>query len=275
MKNLLRFILEFHFFILFIIIETFSLYLVFQYNSYQRASFLNSSYAVSGYIYNYYNSFTEYLSLKTANKDLAKENALLHTNLKKSFKSNRILFQKINDSLYQQHYIYISAKVINNSINKQYNYLTLNKGRRHGIKPEMAVVSPNGIVGIVKDVSNNFSSVISVLNGNLKISTKIKKNNYYGSLVWEGKNFNQVVLNEIPFHIKINIGDTVITSGYSAIFPEGILIGRISDFHIKKGDDFYNISVKLSTNFKNLSYVYVINNLLKQEQINLEKINIK
>ena len=134
----------------------------------------------------------------------------------------------------------------------------------------MAVISTNGIVGIVKNVSNNFSTVISILNTSLRVSAKIKKNDYFGSLSWNGINYTKAQLDEIPFHVKISVGDTIITSGYSAIFPEGNLIGTISDFDVKQGGNFYSIPVNLSTDFKNLSYVYIISDFLKKEQINLE-----
>ena len=139
------------------------------------------------------------------------------------------------------------------------------------VEKEMGVVSPHGIVGIVKNVSKNYCSVISILNSSLKISAKIKKNQYFGSLSWSGIHYNQAILSEIPSHVKLDIGDTIITSGYSTIFPEGEIIGVITEFEQKKGGDFYEITVQLSTNFKNLSYVHIIGNLLKEEQLQLEK----
>ena len=256
---------------LFIIIESFSLYLVIQNNSYQKASFINSANNISGNIYKMFNNFTEYLSLTKTNKQLALENAILHQNLIKSYKSNKINFIKVKDSVYQQQYIYILAKVINNSVNKQDNHLTLNKGQNHGVLPDMAVISPEGVVGVVKSVSDNFSSIISVLNENLRISTKIKKTRYFGPLKWDGHNYRKSKLKEIPYHVNINKGDTLITSGYSSIFPEGVQVGTISDFILEDGSNYYDITVSLSTDFKNLSYVYVIKNLLRNEQLTIEK----
>ena len=211
------------------------------------------------------------MNLKNINYELANQNEITLNKLKSSYKSNQIKISEILDSTYQQQYVFIVAKIINNSVNKQNNYITLNKGEKHGIMPEMAVIGPKGIVGIVKNVSSNFSSVISVLNSNLWISGEIKINNYYGSIHWNGNNYTQVILNDIPNHVKINVGDTIITSSYSAIFPEGEIIGYVSDFEEKKGTNFHKITVNLATDFKNLSYVYVIGNLLKKEQINLEK----
>lgn len=271
MRNLFRFIIKFHFFILFIIIESFSLFLLIQNNKYQKASFLNSSNYITGYIYSTFHFFAEYLSLKTANYDLAQENVHLRDILKQSIKTDKNYFPEVGDSVENQQYRYIHAKVINNSVNMQNNYITLNKGRRQGIKPEMGVISPNGLVGIVKNVSENFSSVISVLNKNLSISTMIKKNGYYGSLEWDGRDNKIVCLKEIPYHVDISTGDTVVTSGYSAIFPGRLLIGIISDFELKEGSNFYDISVKLSNDFRNLSHVYIIEILLKEERLELER----
>lgn len=267
MRAILKLILKYHFFILFIILESFSFFLIIQNNYYQRAGFLNSSNIVSGYIYAGVHSFTEYLSLKQANKELAIENVAIRNRLSRCIQ--RKPAKTTSKQLYQP-YVYIPARVINNSVNRQNNYLTLNKGSKYNIKPGMAVISANGIVGIVKNVSNNFSTVISVLNTNLRVSGKIKKNNYFGSLSWDSINYTKAQLDGIPFHVKISVGDTIITSGYSSIFPEGILIGTISEFDVKQGGNFYSIPVNLSTNFKNLSYVYIISNFLKKEQINLE-----
>jgi len=271
MRNLFRFIIKFHFFILFIIIESFSLFLFIQNNTYQKASFINSSNQITGYIYSAYHSMAEYLLLKTANNDLARENAYLRNVIKRSIKTDKEYWNVVRDSVKNRHYHYTPAKVINNSVNRQNNYITLNKGANQGIEPEMGVVSPNGVVGIVRNVSGNFSSVISLLNNSLSISAKIKKNGYYGSLVWDGRDNTIVSLKEIPYHVRISAGDTVVTSGYSAIFPEGLPIGVINDYELKKGANFYYISVRLLNDFRHLSYVYVIENLFKEERKELER----
>jgi rod shape-determining protein MreC len=189
---------------------------------------------------------------------------------KSSYKSGGVKTIKLNDTIYHQQYEYMPVKVINNSINRQNNYLTISKGSIQGLQPEMAVISSYGIVGVIKKTSGNFSSVISVLNINFKVSAKIKKNGYFGSLSWDGKDYTIANLNEIPLHVDILRGDTVITSGYSAIFPEGVLIGTILSFDKKSGNNFYDIKVKLSTDYKNLSVVYAIKNLFKNEQLKLE-----
>jgi rod shape-determining protein MreC len=176
----------------------------------------------------------------------------------------------VTDTIRKQQYTFLTARVVNNSINRRNNYLTLNKGSLQGVQAEMGVICPDGIVGIVKDVSEHFSSVISVLHKDSRISTKIKKNGYIGSLMWEGYNAGYAILKDIPKHVKLAVGDTLVTSQFSAIFPEGIMVGVIDKFDSKPGD-FYLIDVKLSTDFDNLSYVYLVTNVLKEEQKKLEE----
>ncbi|UCG28597.1 MAG: rod shape-determining protein MreC [Bacteroidales bacterium] len=270
MRNLIRFILSYHFFILFLILETLSLTLAFQHNNYQKAKFVNLSQGVTGFFYSKTAILNDYLSLRKTNQQLAAENTKLNNILQRAYRSDEIFFYGEYDTAYQQHYFYTSARIINNSVNKQNNYLTLNKGIEAGIKLEMAVVSPEGIVGVVNGVSKRFSTVISLLNTDLRISAKIQKNNYFGSLSWDGKDYREAILYEIPHHVLISKGDTIITSGFSTIYPEGVLIGIIKDFEVI-GGNFYEIIVQLSTDFKNLTYVNVVSNLRKEEQIELEE----
>jgi rod shape-determining protein MreC len=211
------------------------------------------------------------LSLKTANKILAEENAQLLNRQKSSFiKTDNKLFV-VNDTLYQQEYTYVTAKVISNSVNRINNYLTLNKGSRLGIKKNMGVISSQGIVGIVKDVSENFCTVYSVLHSKSKISAKLKKGNNVGTILWNGNDYRIVTMKDVPTHVKIRIGDTVISSGYSLMFPEGIPIGSVYSYDINKGKDFYEIKVRLYNDLNNISYVYIVKNLMKEELTDLEK----
>lgn len=274
MRSLLNFILRYHYFILFILIECFSLILVIQYNDYHRASFLNSSSSVSGKVYNSFNSVFQYMNLKSANQQLNKELAEIRNNLKSAYKDNLVKIVEIYDSTYIQQYEFVPAQVLNNSINKQNNYLTLNAGRRHGISKEMAVVSTDGVVGVVKDVSDNFASVISVLNQNLHISAMLKKSGYFGSISWNGRNYQYVNMADLPNHILVDVGDTIITTGYSKMFPKAEVIGTVSEINESTSSDFMSLTVKLSVDFKNLSHVSVVRNLLKEEQLNLENSTI-
>lgn len=271
MLNLIRFIWKYSTFFLFLILESICFYLIFQNSFYQKAQFISSSNSVAGNVFTTVNSTREYFNLKETNEMLARENAILHTASKAAFVRTKTSETTVNDTLLKQQYIFVNARVVNNSVNKRNNYLTLNIGSNRGIKPEMAVISSNGIVGITKAVSENFTSVLSVLNKDAKISAKIKKNNYFGSLSWEGGDYKLGTLTDIPTHVKILKGDTIVTNAFSAIFPENIMIGFIESYEIKPGDNFYTISVRFSTNFKNVAHVFVVKNLMKDEQKKLEQ----
>lgn len=270
MRSLLNFLLRNHFFLLFLILETISLLLVVQFNYYQKASFMNFTRHISNFYYDNVSGVKDYWSLQKTNKDLAEENARLRNALKENYFVTNVDVNTILDTIKNQEYKYISAKVINNSVNKQHNYLTINKGSIHGIEPEMGVVCTDGVVGVVKGVSEHFSTVISLLNTHFSISAKLLNQNYFGSLRWEGDSYTSAYLYEIPHHVQIELGDTIITSGYSSIFPEGILIGTVSKLS-GEVQNFLEIEIKLSTNFRNLSYINVVNHLLQEEQLELEE----
>jgi len=271
MRNLLAFIWKHYAFFLFLLLETVSIYLVVQNNYYQKASFINSSNKVSGNVYSVLTNVTQYFYLKDENERLAKENAILHSLSTKSFVKTTKEEFIYKDTLFRQQYKYLNAKVVNNSINKRNNYITLDKGSRDGVTPESAVICSDGVVGIVTNVSDNFSSVLSVLHKDAKVSARIKNSNYFGSLVWEGGNYRIAKLIDIPTHVPLKKGDTLETNAFSGIFPEGILVGYVEDFEIKAGRNFYDIQVRLSTDYKKVTHVFVVNNLLKGEQLQLEK----
>lgn len=271
MKNLLHFIVRFHFTILFVVIEIFCMLLLVSYNNYQKTEFLNSSNAVAGNLYEKVSSTTDYLALAETNEQLNRENTRLKNILADSYKMSVDSSVLYNDSIYQQQYIYRTAKIINNSVNKQLNYITLDKGSLNGIKPEMAVVTDKGVVGVIKSVSKNFSTAISLLNGRISVSAKIKKNDYFGSLTWDGKDYKTARLFEIPVHVPIQAGDTIVTSGFSSIFPEGMLLGTIQEVLPSSGGNFHEVIVTFTNDFKSLSYVKVVGDLMKAERTELEK----
>lgn len=271
MRNLFILLWKYNFFILFLLIEFFCAYLVVQNNNFQRASFINSTNKVAAGIQSVVSEITEYIRLRATNDALARQNAGLKSFMPDVFYIDSVQKKIVNDSSYKQQYTFMPAKVINNSTNRRNNYLTLNRGSIQGVKPEMGVISANGVVGIVKDVSLHFCSVISILHKDARISTKIKKSSYIGSLVWEGFHADYAKLKDIPKHVKLAKGDTLVTSSFSAIFPEGVMVGIIDTFEPKAGDNFYSIDVKLSTDFDNLSYVYIVTNVLKEEQRILEE----
>ncbi len=272
MRNLFLFIWKNYFLFLFLLLETLCIYLVVQNNYYQKASFVNSSNAISANILAATHDVNQYFLLKDANEKLLKENAELRGKTLASFSVSVNDTYTVNDTTYHQKYTFTSAKVVKNSTNLRNNFLTLDKGSKQGIKNNMAVITSSGVVGQVKDVSDNFCTVMSLLNSKTTISSKIKKDGSYGPLMWDvDDNYSIATLHDIPTHVRLITGDTIVTSAYSLTFPENIMIGKVESFVQKSGDFFYTVKVKLSTDFKKLSHVYIVNNILKDEQEELEK----
>lgn len=270
MRNLFRFLTKNSFIFLFLILEFFAFWMLIANNNYQNSKFFNSSNFLVGNFYATIHNINDYFHLKEVNKELAEQNAKLQANNISSFVKVYGRIYEINDTAYHQTYMYSAAKVVNNSTNKRQNYITIDKGDLNGISAEMGVISAQGVVGIVKNVSNNFGSVMSILHDKNKLSAKIKKSGYYGSLVWEGNNYREAQLKDIPNHVKLTVGDTVVTTGYSSIFPENVLIGTVQEFDLPEGNNFYNITIRFAVDFKNLSHVYVVRSLQKEEKEKLE-----
>jgi len=283
MKNLFRLIYRYHVVFLFVILETLSLSMVVTYNNFQRATFFDSSNFISGTLFEKFSSFFQIFDFKQVNIKMAEENAVLRAALQEQLLKSSPGTYHARDSIYLPRiakdsslravYHFTTARVINNSINQQHNFITLNKGRHDGVKPDMGVIANGQVVGLVTNVSENFSTVISLLNSRWKISAKIKRNDYFGSLSWDGKDYRRVQLNEIPYHVPVQNGDTVVTTGYSSSFPEGLTIGTISDFSIGTGSNFYKIEVMLAADFKNLVIVGLVENKQLNEIKQLESIS--
>lgn len=271
MRNLIVFIWKHYFFFSFLLLETFCIYLLVQNNYFQRATFINSSNLVAANILETSTNIKHYFNLKTENERLVKENAELRSHSFISFSKLVNDQYTVNDTTFRQKYSYTSAKVVNNSTNRRNNFITLDKGSKHGIKNNMAVITSTGVVGQVKDVSENFCTVMSLLHSKTTISSKIKKDGSYGPLIWGGENFSHATLNDIPTHVRLMKGDTIVTSAYSLTFPENIMIGTVESHERESGKYFYTVNVKLSTDFKKLTHVYIVNNMLKEEQEALEK----
>jgi len=271
MRNILVFIIRYHFLLLFLLLEFFSITLLINSTYYQSSAILKAGSRVTGRFYTGISNTTEYLKLRTTNEHLAQENALLRQMKGVSFLRNDTASFWVNDTLYKQQYKYIVAKVVLNTVGKRNNYIMLDKGSRSGIQKDMAVITSNGIVGTVVNVSENFCWVMSMLNKHTRISGRILKNNQMGTIIWNGVDHLYGTLTDIPAHVKIVKGDTIVSSGFSYIFPAGIMIGTITDFRVEQGEHFYTIPFKFSVDFNALQYVYVVNNLMKDEQESLEK----
>lgn len=271
MRNLILLLSRTQAFILFILLESVCFYLIIQNNHIHRSTFVNSANEISGRFYQKTNNLRSYFRLKRLNDSLLTENQQLQTKLHKLLfvEDNRV--PAINTSKLDSNYIFIATRVINNSTYKVSNYLTLNRGKNDGLDDKMGVVSAQGVVGIIRNVSANFASVISILHKEINISAKIQDSNYRGFIVWNKKDHTKVQLNDIPFHVNVKIGDKVVTTGYSSYFPENVLIGAISDYKVEEGTGLYSIEVSLATNMKTLQYVYAIQYMQKEEKLELEE----
>lgn len=245
---------------------------------YQKTVFLSSSNSAVAAIYAWNNEIVEFFKLRDANDNLSEENTALKNQIIKLQNELFTLRPQKVDSIHfrippEMEYRFISAKVINTSTNKLQNYMTLNKGTMDGVYPDMGVVSDEGVVGIVKTVNTHFAVVIPVLNPKIEISCKFKRNNYNGSLSWNGMDYRYANLGDIARHVEFSLGDTLVTSGFTSTFPEGVPVGYIDEFHIKESDAYYNIKVKLATNFRTLSHVKIVVYLNYKEQHDLEKVS--
>ncbi|QNN43200.1 rod shape-determining protein MreC [Pedobacter roseus] len=274
MRNLWIFISRYNAFFLFIIFFTIGLYLTVKNNSYQRSVTLNSTNEVVGTAYERLNVFKRYLNLGMVNDSLAAENAKLKSKLLSLTTVDTAKDVKVVDTLTNQDYTYLAAKVIKNSITLRNNIMTINKGSVDGIKAGMAVIAPQkGVVGFIRDVSEHLATIQSLLHKDTKISVTLKKNNALGSLVWGDGNFDvkKAFIKEVPNHIKMYVGDTVVTSGFAS-FPKGILVGRISKPNVATNDNFLSGELNLFTDFSTLQYVYVVKYKKAEEQKALEGI---
>ena len=272
MKEIIKLILKYHFTIIFILLEIVSFSLIIRHNEYQRAIFSESASTLFGNVSSTITSIKDYFRLKEMNESLANENILLKNRLEEYelLRDTIIHGTVVQDSI--PVYEYIGAKQVNATYNRTKNYITLNRGRKNGLQKEMAVCTPEGIVGLIQDLSDHFAVVIPLINVDSRISAKIKKNNYYGSLQWDGNDYAFSYLNDIPYHVEVNAGDTIVTSGLSKIFPEGIVVGYVESVD-KETANFLKIKVKLAVDFKRINHVYVILNNKKNEQTSLEAIN--
>jgi len=270
MRNLLIFISKYNAFFLFLIFEVSALVIYIKYNSFQKASFINSSNEVTGNLYARVNEFYGYLTLSETNDSLARENARLRNQLKSSFYVDSVGKHKVSDTIYKQQYEYIVAKVINNSVNRSNNYITINRGTSQGIAKGMGVISNLGIVGKVVFVSPHYSVVQSLLHKDSQFSGMLADNKEIGSVEWgDDLNPHKAILKDVTTNANPKMGERVVTSGYS-LFPEGIPIGKISNLHARSGGLSLNMEITLAVDFSKLQYVDVVDNKFAQEQAGLE-----
>lgn len=276
MRNLLNFLLKYNYWLLFILLEVICFVLLFRFNNYQQSVFFTSANVVAGKVYEVSGGISSYFHLKSVNEDLLDRNMALEqqiTNLENRLKDYRIDSITMNSIRYleQADYKIFKAHVIRNSLNQADNYITLDKGSSAGIRPEMGVIDGNGVVGIVYKTSPSYSLVISVLNSKSSISCKIIGSEYFGYLKWEYGDSRYAYLKDLPRHAEFNLGDTVVTSGYSTVFPAGIMVGTVDDMSDSHDGLSYLLKIKLATDFGKVSNVRVIARTGQEEQKMLEK----
>lgn len=271
MGALFRFLFEYRLFFIFVLLEVFSLWMVVTRNSRQQTAWLTSSNALSAKTMAVTDAVTGFFGLYNENEKLANENARLNsllTNARQDIERMRMDSISIPSEFSQ--YSFIVAKVINNSVAKPNNYITLNKGKLDGIRPGMGIISPQGVVGRIMVCSDHYSTATSMLHSKMLISAEISRIHASGSLKWAGDNPDVANLEFVARHLKPKVGDTIRTSEFSNILPEGIHIGVIKNIRLKDDATFYNIEVDLATDFSTLNFVYVIENRLQAEKDSLQ-----
>ena len=254
-------------FLLYVVI---SCILLFHNNPHQQYIYFTSANKVSSSLFKVSSNITSYFHLRDINDDLQRRNADLElevVNLRRQIQKNKEQLDSFSiemDSTLKP-YNFILAHVISNSVSRTHNYITIEKGLLDSIRPEMGVVDQNGVVGIVNIVGDHSARIISLLNPKMRLSCKVKGRDYFGSLVWDGKRPDEALLEEMPRHEKFQKGDTIVTSGYSAVFPPDIPVGTIISHEKEHDDNFYVLRIKLFTDFTTLSTVRVITNKLTNE----------
>ncbi|MCB0373002.1 MAG: rod shape-determining protein MreC [Muricauda sp.] len=265
MQRIINFILRNRNAFLYSFLALISLVMTVRSHSYHQSKFFNSSKWLSGSIYGTGADISSYFGLREENRRLLEENMELR----------RILFNSTIDSVQpmdstMMDFAVLSAKLVKNSFSSPRNYLTINKGKKDGVKQDMGVITTKGILGIVENVSNNYATVQSVLNSKSNINAKIKNTEYFGSLIWEGDDYTIAQLVDIPRLVPLVVGDTIVTGGMSSIFPENIPIGTIKKYDLNASRSFYNIDVELFNDMANIKNVYLIENKNREQIKELE-----
>lgn len=274
MRNLLEFLAKYNHWFVFLILEVVSMVLLFQYNSYQGSAWFSSANAVTGKLYEWDANVETFFSLTKVNQELTQRNAYLEQEVQKL--SDSLVCVTKDSSIYHRdqfallrNYRLIPAKVVANSIDKPGNLMTIDKGSADGIHKDMGVISGTGVVGIVYLVAEHYAIVIPVLNTKSNISCMIQNRGYFGYLRWKGGVSDLAYLEEVPRHAHFKLGDYVVTSGYSAVFPPGVRVGRILHVFNSADGPSYRVQLRLSTDFARLRDVCVIDDAAMKERLEI------
>ena len=271
MNKLLQILKRYDYVVVFVVLVVVSLVLMARTSYYQSSRLVALGNGIAGDWYRGVNSVSGYFGLKAENDRLAAENAALRAQLAESYISYTDSVFTVNDTVYKQRYTYTEAQVMKNSWTQQNNYIMINKGSDLGVEPDMAVISPQGIVGIVVSTSRNFATVMPVLHSDSRNSVKVRRTGVSGSLVWDGLNYQYAQIVDITTAYQINEGDTIVTSGQANDFPEGIPVGYVQSAEPNQGTGFYKVRIRLATDFNKLDHVYIVDNRFREEQQKLMK----
>lgn len=274
MQQLVYFIRKFKYFLFFLLLEIIALFLIFNNHSFHKSKYVNSSRAITGWFYTTSSNVSAYFNLHQENKVLVEENLVLKNQLEKIFTLTDTLQKSgvIDSVRFHQKYEFISAKIIKNEYHKSFNHLLLDKGKKDAVFKEMGVINSKGILGITDATSTNYARVQSILNKNSRINARFKNNFYFGTLIWNGKNYHRVQLIDIPRQAPVSLGDTIITGGKSTIFPEGILIGTVQKINLESTTT-NSLDIELFNDMSNIGNAYIINNFEKIEIRTLENLS--
>lgn len=261
MKNLLQFLAQYSNFLIFIILEVVAFILITSTHKYQHHAVWSSANQVVAGIENTITMVGDYFRLQQNNQQLAEENAKLKQRLMIQANMLEKIIERDTSYVYPHlDWEYIPAKIVSVTTHKQHNYLTINKGLRDSIQVDMGVIGKDGVVGIVSAVGEKYSLVVPIIHAEMNLSCRLKHNDYIGRTQWNGIHYNEVTLEDISRHISVSTGDTVVTSGLTNVFPEGILVGTISKTHVTESDNYHQITVKIATDYKKVKYVQLIRN---------------
>lgn len=268
MQNLFKFLSKFGFVLPFILLEAIAFILIVRRSNYHQVVLSYATSEITGSLFSWYANASDYFKLREENNWLAEENARLRAEV--YYSKSKFYECEIKEKNPIQAFRYIPCKVINNSTRNTHNFFTIDAGKIHGIKPDMGIISTNGIAGVVRHVSDRFAVCISVLNTSFPVSVQLRKTKDYGSLEWDAVSPVYSTVKYIPTHVEIEPGDTIETSAYSSIFPEGIDVATVDSYTINPDDGYYLIKVRLSTRFTALRYVYAVDYIFRSEQDAIE-----
>ncbi|WP_435137091.1 rod shape-determining protein MreC [Formosa sp. A9] len=267
MQQILNFIIRNKAFLLYLLLFSVALLFTIQNHSYHKSKFINSANFVSGGIYDQLNTVDQYFDLKVQNENLVEENARLRNQIEAIETTTDSTF--IDTTNFDGSFLFKPTRIVKNSYSASTNILLIDKGEADSIKQDFGLISPKGVIGIVDKTSDNYATIISILNTKSRISAQLKSTNHFGTLTWDGKSPEFVQLIDIPKIAPVQVGDTIVTSGRSVIFPKGILIGTIEDYKLDAAENNYEISVKLFNDMTNIEHAYIIEHLDAPEINNL------